>query len=81
MAGTDAIIVKGARFSCNIGITDAEREKKQPLIIDIRAESDTSKAAKSKRLEDTINYSALHAETKKLIEGKEFILSIIKKGF
>lgn len=70
----DKIIIKEARFLCNLGYTKEERKTKQEILVDIELFTDVKKSAKSKNIEDTINYSEVHSQIKTLIEDNKYIL-------
>lgn len=53
----DKIYIKGLRVYAYHGVKPEEKEKGQPFILDITLYTDVSKAGKSDRLEDTVNYS------------------------
>jgi len=53
----DKIIIKGAKFEVNIGVTTEERQTKQPLLVDIILLQDISTAAVTDAIEKTVNYS------------------------
>lgn len=68
------IIVKNLKLKCSIGTTAEERGEKQPVSVDITIYTDISIAARSNPIKDTIDYSKLCEDIKKLAENKEFIL-------
>ena len=70
----DKIIIKEAKFMCNIGVTREERRKKQKVLVDIELFLDTKKAAKTDSIKDTINYSYAYGLIKKMAERKEYSL-------
>ncbi len=70
----DQIIIKGAKFSCNIGVTQKERAKRQEIFIDAELFLDLKKAANTDRIEDTISYSQVHSLMKKTAEGRQYNL-------
>ena len=53
----DKIIVHGAKFEVNLGVTEEERKKKQQIGIDITLFFDINAAASTDDIEKTINYS------------------------
>lgn len=65
------IILKEARFLCNIGVSAEERKKKQEIFVDIELFSDTKKAAKTDDLRVTINYSEVYDTIKNVVERKD----------
>lgn len=55
----DKIIIKGLKLDCIIGVNEWERNKKRPVIIDITAYTDISKAANSDNLDNAVNYKEI----------------------
>jgi len=70
----DTLVLKECRFSAHIGITGAERAKRQEVIIDVEMLADTRKAAQSDSIKDTVDYIRVYDEVKKIIEGSSFEL-------
>ena len=68
------IIIKNAKFSCNLGTTKEERSIKQVILVSVEMFCDIKQAAKTDDICDTVDYFKVHAELKKLIENKEFNL-------
>ena len=69
----DKIIIKGAKYEVNIGVTAEERDAKQPLLIDIVLHYDLGGAASSDSIEETINYSKVCKSVAALL-NKEYKL-------
>lgn len=57
-------------FSGKHGVSDAERARPQRFVVDIELETNVARAARSDRLEDTIDYRRLRAIAKDVIEGE-----------
>ena len=70
----DKIIIKDAKFSCNIGVSKKERGKKQEIFIDAVLFFDAKKPGKTDRIEDTSNYSEIYNLIKKTAEDEEYNL-------
>lgn len=70
----DKIIIKNARFQCNLGVSEEERKKKQEVVIDIEIFLDITKAAKIDSLEQTVNYSDIYKQISDLLKNKKFKL-------
>ena len=70
----DKIIIKEAKFSCNIGVTEKERGKKQEIFIDAEIFFYTKKPGKTDKIGDTLNYSEIYDLIKKTTEDKEYKL-------
>ena len=86
----DRIIIKDARFLCNVGISAKERKKKQEILIDMELLLNLRKAAESDELKHTVDYSKVCSLAAELIEKKEYnlieaiardILDIVLKEF
>ncbi len=68
-ADEDKIVVKDARFLCNLGVSESERKDKQEILVDI--EMFVKKVANSDSIDDTINYSDVVKKVKETVSGKE----------
>ena len=55
----DRIFLEGLESRCVIGIFDWERKLKQKILIDLEFPTDTRKAARSDRIDSTINYKEI----------------------
>ena len=55
----DIIYLNGIRIETIIGIYEWERRTRQTVIVDIEMGTDTTKAAASERIEDTVDYKAV----------------------
>lgn len=56
------------------GVHDSERAEGQDYLIDVECRLDTSRAAASDRLEDTVDYSALIRSIQEVASRKSFFL-------
>lgn len=63
-------MLEGMVFSGKHGVSDAERGRKQRFTVDVEVEADLSRAARSDRLEDTVDYRRIHTIAKEVIEGE-----------
>ena len=70
----DKIIIKNARFQCNLGVSEEERKKKQEILIGIEIFLDITKAAKNDSIEQTVNYSDIYEQISDLLKNKKFKL-------
>ena len=59
---------------CRVGVPDAERDQPQRLLVTVEMEFDFSKAAKSDRIADTIDYFAVSQRLLKFGEGRSWKL-------
>ena len=63
----DRITISGLRVPAHIGVTDAERERPQELVIDVELEVDLTAAEDSDDLADTIDYDRLTTDVATLV--------------
>ena len=70
----DRIFIRDLRARCIVGIFPEERSKKQDIEINIVMHADLSKAARTDRIEDTIDYKAIKKSVLALVERSEFFL-------
>ena len=66
----DRILLQGMVFSGRHGVTDAERARKQRFTVDIEVETSVSRAGRSDRITDTVDYRRLHTIAKDVIGGE-----------
>jgi dihydroneopterin aldolase len=72
--GGDVISVKGLRASGRHGVEAQEREKPQPLEVDLELGLDLSQASKSDRLADTVDYKTLVDEVVEIVSSTSYCL-------
>ena len=70
----DKILVKRAKYACNLGVGASERSKKQVVEVDLEIYCDVSKASKTDDVSFTINYSTVYNTIKTVIEEREYKL-------
>jgi nucleoside triphosphatase len=70
----DKIVIKDLEIECIVGIRKKERKEKQKIYITAEVYSNTKKAAKTKDVEDTINYSPIVNNIKNLLIDKKYLL-------
>jgi dihydroneopterin aldolase len=58
MKARDVISIQGLRVDCVVGVYPHERDRLQPLEIDVRLKLDTRRAGESERLGHTLDYAA-----------------------
>lgn len=66
----DRILLEGMVFSGRHGVTDAERARSQRFTVDVEVETSVSRAGRSDRIIDTVDYRRLHAIAKQVIGGE-----------
>ena len=72
MIGTAGL--KGLRIDCVIGIYEHEREKRQPIVMDIELDYDFAAAAASDAIGDAVDYDRVAASVTELAERRGFQL-------
>ncbi len=71
----DRILIKGLVCRAHVGVPEAERRKRQKILVDIELGLDLRKAGRSDRVQETVDYAAIAHEVKKLAEGGPFTLA------
>jgi len=72
--GTDRIHIRELRARCVVGLNDWEREKKQEVSITITLHADLSRAGRSDRVEDSVDYKAIKNAVLQMVERSSFHL-------
>jgi len=70
----DRIIISELRARCLLGVSEEERRENQEVVINISLYTDLSKAAKSDRLEDAVDYRAIKKHVLSAVEDSRFQL-------
>ncbi len=70
----DAIRVSGMRFWGKHGALPDEREKAQPIDVDLELTVDLAKAAHSDHLGDTVDYAAIYKKVEATVAQRSFAL-------
>ncbi|MEK6869810.1 MAG: dihydroneopterin aldolase [Nanoarchaeota archaeon] len=70
----DKIIIKDLEIECIVGVRKRERKEKQKIYVTIEIYTNTEKAAKSSNITDTINYSSIIKNIKRLVTNKKYLL-------
>lgn len=70
----DLIQLRGLRVMGICGALPEERERTQPLELDIDVTADLAKAAESDALGDTVDYGALVAAAEQVVHQSSFVL-------
>ncbi len=71
----DKITIKNLRLRCLIGINPDELKEEQEIILNVSYWYDFSKAVKSDRISDAVNYGEINNAIIKLVEGSKFNLA------
>jgi len=70
----DKIFLEALEVHCLIGIFDWERKIKQKILIDLEFPADIRKAAKTDRIQDTIDYKKIAKRTIEFTAKSKFFL-------
>jgi FolB domain-containing protein len=74
MATTDRIELRGLVLSAICGALPEERERAQPLELDLDVVADLSRAGASDELPDTLDYGAITADVERCVTTLEPVL-------
>ena len=72
--GGDWIHLRKLKVRCVLGVHPAERGRPRPVLMNISLECDTRRAAKSDRLEDTMNYEVIESDALAIAKAGRFRL-------
>ena len=70
----DRILISDLGLRCIIGINPEERREKQDVVINIAIYADLSRAGKSDKFEDTIDYRAIKKRILSMVETSHYFL-------
>ncbi len=70
----DKIILRGVPIESRVGVSDAERQRLQMLVIDLDIEIDLAPAGSSDNVKDTVDYSKVVAALQSLAMESSFRL-------
>lgn len=70
----DKIRIEALACSVRVGVPEEERAKPQKILLDLEIGLDLADAGRCDRVEETIDYAAVCAEVKHLVEAKPFKL-------
>ena len=68
------IEIQNLKLQTIIGTKEEERKNKQEVIINIKFDYDASKASKSDRIDDAVDYEALNEKIIQKVESSDFFL-------
>lgn len=74
MSATDVITIEGLRVDCVVGVYPHERDRPQPLDLDVRLSLDTRRAGASERLAHSIDYTATANQLAFLLHSCRFYM-------
>ncbi len=70
----DRILISDLLVRCIVGINDDERREKQDVLINLALSADLSRAGKSDRFEDAVDYRAIKKKVVVMAESSKFFL-------
>ena len=74
MQTLDRLRIRDLRVRAHVGVTAAERDKLQDVVITVTLHADLSRAARSDRLRDSIDYKALKLKILDLADTRSYRL-------
>ena len=66
---TDRIVLHNMRFEASHGYYEQERQSRQPFEVDVELELDVEPAGSADELERTVDYAAVYAVVRDVLEG------------
>jgi dihydroneopterin aldolase len=70
----DLIRISGLEVDCILGVRPLERRRAQRVRLDLELEQDLTVAARSGRIQDTVDYSRLAEQVERLLKFREYRL-------
>ena len=70
----DKIHIRDLRLRCIVGTNPEERIRRQAVVLNITLETSLSRAGRSDRLDDTINFKKVAGEVSAMVTGSRFYL-------
>ncbi len=70
----DKILIKALRCMAHVGVPEAERRRKQKLLLDLELQLDLKAAGRQDRVEATLDYAAVAVEVQQIVRQKSFRL-------
>jgi FolB domain-containing protein len=70
----DRILISDLLVRCIIGVNEEERRDKQDVVINVAISTDLSKAGKSDRFEDAVDYRDIKKRIMAVVENSRFYL-------
>ncbi|HUY97507.1 MAG TPA: dihydroneopterin aldolase [Verrucomicrobiae bacterium] len=71
---SDRLILGGLCFFGHHGVSEEERERGGPIVVDLEVEASLARAAGSDRVTDAVDYRALHQVVRAVVEQERFRL-------
>ncbi len=70
----DWVLIEGLFCRCHIGVSAAERSKRQRILIDLELGMNLKVAGRQDRVQNTVDYAAVAREVKYFVESHSFHL-------
>jgi len=70
----DTVFIENLRLDCLVGVTEEERLRRQKVVLDVGLTLDLSRAAESRRLDDTVDYREAKRQISQFVTKGEFLL-------
>lgn len=74
MPATDVIAIEGLRIDCVVGVYPHERDRPQPLDVDVRITLDARRAGATERLSESVHYGSIANQLAFLLQSCRFYL-------
>lgn len=71
----DRILIKDLLVRCVLGLTAEERREKQDVLISVALFTDLTKAGRTDRSEDTVDYRAVKKDILSVVEDSQYHLA------
>lgn len=71
---TDTVFIRDLRVPTVVGIFDWERRIKQTVVLDLDMSADIQRAARSDRIEDTLDYKAVAKRVTQFVSAAQYQL-------
>ena len=77
----DIVFIRQLQLQAVIGIHEWERERPQPLVMDLELAADARRAAASERIQDALDYHAVSQRLTEYVTASEFqLLETLAEG-
>lgn len=70
----DIVFIRHMRVETLIGVHAWEKNSKQQIVIDLEMAADIARAAANDRIEDALDYEAVHRRLRQFVEASRFDL-------
>jgi len=70
----DKVLIKALQCMAHVGVPEEERRRKQKVLLDLELELDLKTAGRQDRVEATMDYAAVAAQVRQLVQRRSFRL-------